>query len=270
MLLREIFDALTYGELSQLNIGGTDAGFIDDANYDRMLTHMNLGLTALHKRFVIKLNQIELIFLPGVTRYHLHSQHRYSDEEVAVGDFRIDIGDGTLLLDNQPVPDAEYIRDQPYARFQDDLLKIERVKIPEGLELPLNDHGQRFSVFTPKDTVLHVPLTIVDGLNNPDLPKWLRTDRVYIEYRQNHIKLEPGAGEYDANRVEIDLPDAYLQALLYYIASRVYNPLSIDQQISGGNVYYGKYEAECQRLLLENVQIDQSSTHDRICSRGWV
>lgn len=267
MLLREVFDALTYGELSQLNMGGTDAGFISDAHYNRLLTHVNLGLTALHRRFVIKLNQIELVFLPGVSRYHLHSQHRYSDEEVAVGDFRIDVGDTTLLLDTQSVADAEYIRDQPYARFQDDLLKVERVMTPCHIELPLNEHGKRWSVFTPRDNVVQVPLEIVDQYQVPD---WLKVDRLLVEYRQNHVKLSPGAGEFDANRVEIDLPDAYLQALLYYVASRVHTPIAAGAQVNPGNEWYAKYEQECQRLLQENLQIDQVSGLDKIRHRGWA
>lgn len=267
MLLREIFDALTYGELSQLNIGGAQNGFIDDANYDKMLAHVNLGLTALHRRFNLKRNEIELVFMPGATRYHLHSDHRYSDEEVAVDDFRIDVGNTTLLVDVQPSADAEYIRDFPYARFQDDLLKVERVMTPDRCELPVNQPGNCWSVMTPSETVIQVPLAIVDQIHVPD---WLKIDRLLIDYRQNHRKLRVGEGEYDANRVEINLPDAYLPALLYYVASRVHAPIGAGTQFNPGTEWYAKYEAECQRLTLENLAIDQEAGYDRIRRQGWA
>ena len=44
MTLQEIFDQLTYGELSQLSMGGSEAGIIDESNYSRILVHVNLGL----------------------------------------------------------------------------------------------------------------------------------------------------------------------------------------------------------------------------------
>lgn len=54
MKLIEIFNQLTFGELAQLSMGGMDAGEINDKNYDAVLSHINLGLTALHKRFPLK------------------------------------------------------------------------------------------------------------------------------------------------------------------------------------------------------------------------
>jgi len=84
MKLQELFNDLTYGEFSQLNLGANEDGTFSDKYYNKMISHFNLGLTDLHKRFSLKLNTIELILLPGTYRYHLHSDHKYSDEALVV------------------------------------------------------------------------------------------------------------------------------------------------------------------------------------------
>lgn len=48
MNLQEVFDQLSVGELSMLSVGGNDQGVIDESNWDKVLPHINLGLTALY------------------------------------------------------------------------------------------------------------------------------------------------------------------------------------------------------------------------------
>lgn len=268
MKLQEIFDALSSGELSQLNVGISADGKVADKDYNTLLTNLNLGLTALHTRFVLKLQQIELILLEGRTRYHLHSDHRFSDEALAIGDFRLDVGFGTLLTDVQTNPDPEYIRDQPYAKFVDDLLKVEEVHTTAGFELNLNVRSDPWSIMTPKDTLLVVPPAIV--AQSPDLPDRLKTDRLIVTYRANHPKLQPGAGEYDGNRGDIDLPYTHLQALLYFVASRIHNPVGMGQEFNSGNNWYAKYLAECQELEGRGMYVDTVDQPDRLRRNGWV
>jgi hypothetical protein len=268
MLLQEIFNDLTYGEFSQIKLGGNPEGKIDDANYNALLTHVNLGLTDLHRRFSLKMNSIEVVFNTGRYRYHLSSEHKYSDESLVVGDFRLDVGLGTLLVDTQENADPEYIRDQPYAEFQDDILLITRVETTKDYELPLNKIGNPWSFMTPKANVLEVPRRIVDG--HTDVPHFMATDRVFVHYRQGHPRIQPGAGQFDANRVEIDLPETHRQALLYFIASRVMNPIGMGQEFNAGNIYYGKFLKECQDLTEQGMYIDQTDDQTKFNARGFV
>lgn len=60
MNLKEVFDQLTFGELSQLAIGGNDNGAIAPKNYDRMVAHTNLALSAIYKRFNLKEGRLTL------------------------------------------------------------------------------------------------------------------------------------------------------------------------------------------------------------------
>lgn len=268
MKLQEIFNALTYGELSQISIGANADGTFPDKNYNMMLDHINLGLTELHKRFNLKTNTIEVILSPGRYRYHLHSDHKYSDEALGVGDFRFDLGEATLLTDLQPQVDPEFIRDQLYGEFQDDIVLITKVATPDERELPLNVRGNPWSVMTPKADTLEVPRRIVD--KGVGLVDWLNTDRLHVTYRQGHPQLQPGAGQYDGNRVDIDLPQTHKQALLYFIASRVMNPIGMGQEFNAGNTYYTKFLQECGELELRGMQIDETADGDKLDSRGFV
>ena len=58
MLLSELFDQLTFGELSQIYVAGRDEIGIQAADYEKIIPHINLGLTELHKRFEIKTNTL--------------------------------------------------------------------------------------------------------------------------------------------------------------------------------------------------------------------
>lgn len=71
MTLQEIFDQLTYGELSQVSIGGGEVGAITEANYPRILAHINLALTAIYKRFPLNERQLNFQLQPNLTTYQL-------------------------------------------------------------------------------------------------------------------------------------------------------------------------------------------------------
>lgn len=268
MNFQDICNDLTDNEFSQIHIGFNAQGRLDDKHYDHLLGSLNLGLTDLHTRFNLKMNNIELVFNQGRYRYHLHSDHKYSDESLVVGDFRFDIGAGTLLTDVQNNPDPEYIRDQPYAEFQNDILKIVRVESPDDRELDLNKIGNPWSLMTPKPDVLEIPRRIVD--QTPGIPDWLRMDRVYVHYRQGHVRFPRGAGEYDGNRVEIDLPETHRRALLLFIASRTMNPVGMTQEFNAASVYYQQYLLECQMLNDMGMYIEQDNSDSKFARRGFV
>lgn len=268
MKLREIFDSLTYGELSQLNIGGAKEGFIDDSNYDRMLTHVNLGLTALHRRFLLKEGSLALALTPGLYLYDLHSDHAISTEGIGLGLDLLELDGEIPVVDTSTPEDAQYILDDLRAPFQDNLIKVERVKTAAGVELGLNDLSDHYAVRTLKANRLLVPRAIVDG--DSGLPACYKTSLLEVFYRANHPFIAPGAGLYDANQVEIDLPQTHVEALLYFIASRTHNPLGAANGFHAGSDYYAKFLAACAELENQGLAIDQGSSDDKLRSRGWA
>lgn len=249
MTLQDIFDQLTHGELSQISIGGGEAGKISKDNYGAIINHLNLGLTAIYKRFNLKQGRIQLELVPGKSVYQISSKYSQSNQESM-----------------EPV---RYLLDAG-APYKDDLLKIERVLTEENTELVLNDGAYLYSLLTPTHKTLSVPIDIVE--RKESLPDDLKTSKLTIFYRANHHKLsatdEWGVDVFD--EIEVDLPDAYLEALLYFVASRVNNPIGMTNEFHAGNSYSAKYEQECARLEMLNYQTDQGQTSTRLRAGGWV
>ncbi len=75
MLLSDLFDQLTYGELSQLEYGGVDNEGILLENYKRVVPHVNLALTELHKRFLIREEEVTIRCYDHIETYILDPKY---------------------------------------------------------------------------------------------------------------------------------------------------------------------------------------------------
>lgn len=238
MNLQEVFDQLTYGELSQLSIGGGEAGVIDASNYARVLAHVNLGLTALYKRFPLKEGRLTFTLQAERTNYPLTTQE-----------------------------DVLFVED-PDTDFNDDILKITRIYTAGGEELSLNDLADPYSCFTPTVTLLRVPLAI--AAQGTDLPEWLKTPTLQVVYRTKHTNIPYRVG-FNPARVEVELPESHLEPLLLFVASRALTPLGTAQfEGLAGNNYYAKYEAACQAIENLDLRVDQDSQNSRLVNNGWA
>lgn len=247
MILKEIFDQLTHGELSQISIGGAESGEINESNYGQVLSHINLGLTALYKRFPLKEGRLTIALQPGRFTYPLSSQYAVSNS-----------------TSTEPV---KYILDTANP-FKDDIHKVARVNTSSQWELGLNDEGDMYSVFTPSACVLRVPSSIV--VSGAELPSYLQTKQLEVVYRANHPKIVLGLGTFDPTTYTVELPDSHLEPLLLFVASRVNNPMGMANEFNAGNNYAAKYERACEQLEQINLRVDQGSQHNRIERGGWV
>lgn len=220
MLLSDIFNQLTHGELSQLDLGGAAFGIIQPDNYDKIVPHVNLALTALYKRFNLKVGKHTLALLANQQTYTLPS----------------------------------------------DLLKVEQVVTSAQVPFPLNDALDLYSVNTPTYRSLEVPLDVVNQVAS--LPEEYKTLTLGVTYRASHPKVE--LFQFNPNTINIELPETHLMALLYFIASRVNNPIGMTNEFHAGNSYAAKYEAECKSLENDNLEIDQGTGNSRLQENGWV
>lgn len=249
MTLQEIFDQLTYGELSQLSIGGGEVGAITENNYPKVLAHVNLGLTALYTRFHLKAGRIILELVQNRTDYLFNSKFARAN--------------------TRSREQVRYLVDSASSPFQDDVLKIEEVKTDRGTILNLNDHEDLYSLSTPAANILRIPKPIVDLA--PGIPDEFKTSWLEVVYRANHPKIVQGIGLFDPTRIQVQLPESHLQALLLFIASRVNTPTGMTGEYNPGNNYAMKYEAECAKLVELGLQTDQGSgSRDRFIGRGFV
>lgn len=248
MKLQEVFDQLTHGELSQLSIGGNEMGVISPANYNRLVPHVNLGLTQLYKRFPLKEGRLTLELQSNRTVYPIHSKYAVSSRS-----------------SREPV---RYIKDSLAAPFKDDIHKIEKVVASTGYEFSLNDESDEYGIFTPSATVLRVSLDVADQVM--DLPDELKTELVEVVYRANHPLIIADGADLEPDLIDLELPYTHLEPLLLFIASRVHTPTGMTNEANLGNTYAAKYEAACQLLEFKGLQVDQGSQNSRLQRNGWV
>lgn len=251
MKLQEIFDQLSAGELIQMSIGGQEAGVLSPENYHLIIPHINLGLAALYKRFNLKQGRLTVLLQPGLQNYVL-------DARAAVSY-------------TKPSTYPKYILDSAGAPFKDDILKIEQVLTSEGIEYGLNDAGNIWSMLTPTSNTIRIPEELVDGsFGLGNFPDSLRSSTLHVVYRANHFKIVIPLGYFDPTRVDMELPYSHLEPLLWFIASRVNNPVGMTNEFHAGNAYYQKYELACQQLEVSNLQIDSVGYNNRLRRNGFA
>lgn len=252
MKLETVFNQLATGELSQLSIGGKPAGVIDDTNYEKILPHIELGLTALYKRFAIKRDRLVIELQPGQTMYELDSKYALSNKR------------SRELV--------RYIIDTPEYPFKDNMQKVEQVISDHGFGYSVNDNNSAWSIKTPRALLLEVPAIFLPWtVGNRDIPDRMKTRFLTVHYRALPDAIKVCSGYVDLCRVEIDLEVTHLEALLYYVASRVHNPVGMTNEFHTGNSYYAKYEAACQELeRLDIGGVDQGGHNTNFRRNGWV
>ena len=236
MKLSDIFTQLAHGELIQLPLIDSGTGLIAASKHASVVSHVNMGLTALYTRFNLKENRLSFALRPPQVNY--------------------------------PLTSIEDIRSLGEDEFNDDILKVERVYTAGGVELSLNDASDLYGCSTPSAAVLRVPLAIVTKA--PGLPDDLLTDTLEVAYRANHPIIVYAANGFNPGRIEMELPHTHLAALLLYVASRVHNPIGMSNEFHAGNSYYAKYEAACTRLENDGLDVDQGSQNTRAQRNGWV
>lgn len=222
MLIQEVFDQLRYGELSQVGLVDADTGVIPTTKHAALLGHLQMALTALHKRFKIR-EERDTITLTGVVTYAL----------------------------------------------PDDLLRLEQVMTAEGKPIAINEEDNPYSVFTPKLRTLRLSEEL--AAQGADLPDELKTASLQIVYRANHPAID--VEDFDLEETEVELPETYLEPLLFYIAARVHNPIGSIGQSNEGQVgisWSARYEQACQDIEQMGLQPNTAYYQDRLSRNGWA
>jgi hypothetical protein len=239
MTLEDIYEQLSVGELRLLFIGegGDSFNGVPPSKYAELLPSVKLGLSDLHKRFLLRERTFTLQMVEGKVSYHIDIKYAESNTS-----------------SSEPV---KWITDASDP-FEADLLRIERVYAEDGTELTLNLLGDADALRTPAYNYLVVPDT-------------LETQVLTVVYRADH----PAINKYIANaapsQVPIELPTSHLNALLMFVGSRIMNPTGMSGTFHEGNNYAMKYEAECALLTELGVGIgNQTMENTRFTTNGWV
>lgn len=236
--LMDIYDHLTHGELVQVYTGQErdDFGCLSEDTLYRLWSSVQLGLTALHKRFLLREGSLILAYDGSRNTFVIDKKYAQSNTESA-----------------EPV---KYILDTT-SPFQDDLLRIEQVFNPEDIEQLLNVEGNADSFQTTDYRTLKVPL-LYEG------------ETLRVNYRANHPAVDKNTAQSSPSSVTIELPPSHLEPLLYFVAARVTTPIGMVADHHEGNSYLRKYENACRQLEDWNYQTDLSRDSTRLERNGWV
>ena len=228
MTLEDILQQLQSGEFAFLKIGE----FETPEEQKKVLAHISLGLTDLHKRFWLRSKDIIINILPDIREYVLSNKYN---------------------LRNIDTIYTKYIVDTVEQPFEDDLLRIERIFNELGEEQYLNDDYREESFYTPAYNRIKIPISYTGK-------------QVLVEYRANHPKLNP---ECDICDLEIDLPPPLLDPLLLFVAHRAARSLNPDQNAESNN-YFQMYDIACKNVMNNSFQIVPERTNIKLDVGGWV
>lgn len=232
MTLSDVFDQLAYGEFSKIFLG--ESGAIPQTSWNRIIAHINLGLTELYKRFDLKQVELPVNVVAGTLDYDLKG----------AGDF----------------------------------IEILHVFNENQLEIPLNNRiiplNKEWGAAQSTVDRVHTNVPSVLSVNPQMLPQVLT-----VVYKAGHVpipKIDDAALDgFDLTGVQIDLPVTYLEALLYFVASRIFNPMDQGsvanrQPFHSGNNYYSKYEAACAQLMSKGLDISESLETGLFQRKGFI
>ena len=235
MKLSDLFQTLSFGELNQLNVGNEGNG-IRVQDYPKVITQINLGLTALHSRFPLREGQVTI-------QMYEHISHYYLRREFA----------RTNAASEQKY---KYIEDSQFYPFVENVIRVERVFDEVGCQQPLNDDAMCCHLFTPSFDCIHV-IRPID------------TNALFVTYRANHDWIPTDTT--DPTKVEVRIPDSHIKALCFFVAGAFYANMPGDESTQKGLEWNTKFEAECARI--EELDLDnagQASTNVKPCLRGWI
>ncbi|WP_244832336.1 DUF6682 family protein [Caballeronia sp. TF1N1] len=235
MNINQLFQDLSFGELSTLSLAQDGNGYITDAGKERLIRFANDGMLKLYGRFVLKESELLIEQVEWITNYHLIL--KFAESQMATGD-----------------QDYYYIKDLPAEPFKDDVIRILKVYDVSGCELKLNDDANPFSLFTPQANVLQVP--------NP-----VGGAPLAVTYQAKPAPLVLN----EALDQEIELPDVLHAALRNWIAYRCFGQVKTQESMAAAADHLAQFEGACAEVITYDlVGNTTSQTNNRFALNGWA
>jgi len=235
MYLSEIFEQLTQGELSSLYMGKVDETGIQVCDYPKIVPHVNLAVTELHKRFSLRVDEVTIQQYDQIQKYYL--QRRFAQ---------------TNADSDEPI---KYIVDSTYAPFNGNVLRIEKVIDELGRELFVNESDEYWSVHTPSYDCVQMPY--------PE-----KENQMIVTYRADaESKIQ--IAELDPTTTLVPIPGYLIEALLLYVASRVFSNVNTDG-VNEGNNYLAKFEKSVQTVKDLGMDNEDNTYNTRLDAAGWA
>jgi hypothetical protein len=237
MKLNQLYESLSYGELSNLAIAEDTPGTIKDKAKPKIIQYTNDALLSLYSRFLLKEKQVMLLLYRHITNYHFEPrfavQYDTPDDEV-----------------DQPY---RYILDLPNEPFLGDVIKVLVVYDEYGNRLPLNDEARSWSVFTPQAAMLQVPRPI-EG------------NALAVTYQARHPLLLK-----DDEDQKVEVPAILETALKAFVAYKVFSHMNTAESSAKAQEFMASYENECMRVEEKDLVNSSITTSNvRFRNNGWI
>lgn len=237
MLVTELIRRLSHGPLSNLSMANEGDGTIKPSKLPSIIDHTNEGLLKLFSRFNLSEKELILQLQEGQTSYRLIAKYAESRQD--------------------EYPDVTpYILDE-FDPFMDDLIQVLRVNRTGGATLPLNNDGVPNSLYTPMVNVLQVPVVW------PGVP-------LFVTYQAKHVPLVLDDAQPNST-TEIDLPSVLEEALLSYVAHKVFFHMNGQEHSVKAGEHLAMFNASCEEVTMKDlVNESQSHTTMKFHDRGFV
>jgi hypothetical protein len=214
MTLDDLLTSLSYGNLSNLSIGGSGSGTVPDKNKDRVVSCVNQALMKLYTKFVLSEKELTLETFANIMNYPLREIHADTNS------------DNTA---------KKYIRDTEWDKFDGGVIKVLEVFNEIGDEIPLNRKDDPNSMFMPYIDTLQIP--------------YARTGDVYfVQYQAKHAKLSA-----DNLDQEVNIPFSLTEALSDYVAYAAISPMNGPDHSAKAFEYLQKFELQCEQVSQKDL-----------------
>lgn len=245
--IEEVVNLLAEAELSNVMYTDLESKKLNPTKVLALVRSINLGLLELHKRFPLKTGTLTLNLQPNLRRYYLRPEYQ---------------------VGKAPRPGViQYIAQGTDRLEAGELLKVEKVLNPDGLELDLNISDSYIGVSCPQFDVLEINTFAQAHFTEH------RYATLIVEYRKTAKQLmvfEDSLPE-ELLAQNVDLPYTHLQALVYFVAKRLRSPIGFSQNSAQEAVNYNTlYETECNNLNMLGLYSDQHGSTDRFTRGGWA
>lgn len=233
MLLKDLFTTLHQGELKTLALSGSNEGGILEADYIRVIPHINQGLTELFKRFHLNRKEVIIEQSEGIATYFLDS--KYAESNTA---------------STEPI---KYIKDSSDP-FLDNVLVIETI---DGL---LNSDGEAVLF---NDLSLEEKATLIK-YNAIKVDNVITGNLFTVGYLKgnNHVPTL----DVDIELQEVDVPPSMLTPLVHYVAHRVFAGTDMTES----NNQLMLYEQACQTITMYGYENVDNTQYEQFYNNGWV
>ena len=278
MKLENLLLELTSTMLAQ-HVMGTSIdieGNIKEEYLVKILPVINLALKDIYTKIFLQQEQTIIDLYEGITLYELKSIHS--------------------VMNPTPTPGIpKYINDGPLFPFKDNVVIVTGVFDELGREKFLNNQNEFWSINTPKYNVIEHPYPDKENsisVTYQSYPQIIDVKEILrLKTQTISIGVDPDSGVTsnpypdpnpnpnpsptttildDVNAIELDIPDAITEAIIYYVGSKIHTFINSAETMSEANFFKNKYSEEIFELENSSLPIKAYGTDTNIRNMGLM